>query len=103
MNNIKAKNVLLFEDAVWAETIGSDHKVLSRKQTVLRAWRDKLSVGEDVLPFQQITGMAINQRNLLILHMSEGNRHLELSGDISFSALKYLYLYQLARNKYEKI
>ena len=99
----QTEDVLLFEDAVWAETIGSDHKVLSRKQTVLRAWRDKLSVGEDVLPFRQITGMAINQRNLLILHMSEGNRHLELSGDISFSALKYLYLYQLARNKYEKI
>ena len=94
---------LLFEDAVCAETIGPDHKVLSKEKTILRAWRDRLSVGEKVLPFQQITGMAINQRNLLILHLSEGDRHLELSGEISFSALKYYYLYQLAGNKYEKI
>ena len=97
------EDVLLFEDAVQAETIGSDHKVLSVEKTTLRAWRNRLSVGEEVMPFQQITGMAINQRNLLILHLSEGDRHLEVSGDISFSALKYLYLYQLARNKYEKI
>ena len=99
----KNENVLLFEDAVREEIISGDHKVLSVKQTLLRAWRNRLSIGEDLLPFQQITGMAINQRNLLILHLSEGNRHLELSGDVSFSALKYLYLYQLARNKYEKI
>ena len=97
------EGVMLFEDAVKAEIIGPDHKVLSAKQTLLRAWRNKLSIGEELFPFQQITGMAINQRNLLILHLAEGNRHLELSGDVTFSALKYLYLYQLARNKYEKI
>ncbi|MBQ3373748.1 MAG: 1-acyl-sn-glycerol-3-phosphate acyltransferase [Oscillospiraceae bacterium] len=99
----QVEDILLFEDAVNAETIGPDHKVLSIKKTILRAWRNRLSVGDDVLPFQQITGMAINQRNLLILHLSEGEKHLELSGDISFSALKYLYLYQSARNKNEKI
>jgi hypothetical protein len=37
--------------------------------------------------------MAINQRNLLIIHCADES-HLELSGEISFSALKYLYLYQ---------
>ena len=98
-----AEDILLFEDTVNAEIIGSDHKALSVEKTILRAWSNRLSVGKDVLPFQQITGMAINQRNLLILHLSEGDKHLELSGDISFSALKYLYLYQSARNKNEKI
>ena len=93
----QAKNDLLFEDTVLAESIGTDHKVLSKWKTVLRAWHDGLSIGNLFLSFQQITGMAINQRNLLIIHSSEGDRHLELSGNLSFSALKYLYLYQYVR------
>ena len=95
---------LLFEDSVKVESIGPDHQVLSEARTTLRAWRDGLAVGELFLPFSSITGMAINQRNLLIIHYTlEENGHLELSGDLSFSALKYLYLYQSARKINEKI
>ena len=100
----QSSDALLFEDSVKAESIGPDHQVLSEARTTLRAWRDGLAVGELFLQFSSITGMAINQRNLLIIHHTlEENGHLELSGDLSFSALKYLYLYQSARKINEKI
>ena len=84
---------LLFQDSVNCETIGKNHEVLSKEEKELRAYSDRLEIGERTLPFEQISGMAINQRNLLIIHC-EDESHLELSGEISFSALKYLYLYQ---------
>ena len=94
----------LFRDEVTVETIGPDHKTVSSEKAELSAYTDRLILGERTLLFSRISGMAINQRNLLIIHLSEGNEHLELSGNISFSALKYLYLYQFARkNTHEKI
>ena len=94
----------LFHDEVTVETIGPDHKTVSSEKAELSAYTDRLILGERTLLFSRISGMAINQRNLLIIHLSEGNEHLELSGNISFSALKYLYLYQFARKKiHEKI
>lgn len=100
----ESSDALVFEDPVLAERIGRDHQVLSSERTMLRAWRDGLAVGELFLPYTSVTGIAINQRNLLILHFrDENDGHLELSGPISFSALKYLYLYQSARKLHEKI
>ncbi len=84
---------LLFHDSVTVETIGDSHEVVSREALELSAYPDRLEIGDRKLPFESITGMAINQRNLLIIHCADES-HLELSGPISFSALKYLYLYQ---------
>ena len=91
---------LLFRDSVTAETIGNSHEVTEKETLEIRAYSDRLEIGERSLPYESITGMAINQRNLLILHCADGS-HLELSGPISFSALKYLYLYQSTGNTNE--
>ena len=84
---------LLFHDIVSVETIGNDHDVVSKETLEIDAYSNRLEIGRQSLPFEQISGMAINQRNLLIIHCNNES-HLELSGELSFSALKYLYLYQ---------
>ena len=84
---------LLFFDSISVETIGESHDVLSKETQEIRAFSDRLEIGERKLPFEMISGMAINQRNLLIIHCCD-ETHLELSGELSFSALKYLYLYK---------
>lgn len=84
---------ILFHDSITVETIGSSHEVVSKEIMEIRAYSDRLEIGDRSLPFEAISGMAINQRNLLIIHCADES-HLELSGEISFSALKYLYLYQ---------
>ena len=85
--------LLLFSDRVLVENIGSSHEVLSSEPMLLKAYSDRLMFQDMTVFLADITGMAINQRNLLIIHTKD-SRHFELSGDISFSALKYLYLYQ---------
>ena len=91
----KSSDELLFSDNVEVETIGESHEVLSQESALLAACSDRLIINQNPIPFLEISGMAINQRNLLILHTKDG-QHLELNGDISFSALKYLYLYRFS-------
>ena len=97
------KKESLFSDNITEERIGTDHSILSRGERNLCAFSDRLQIGQMQLPFSEITGMAINQRNLLIIHYYGEDGHLELSGSISFNALKYLYLYQISGSKHEEI
>lgn len=83
---------LLFEDDVTLKEIDTHHNVIRTVETHLEAYRDRLQLGSESLYFRDIDGLAINQRNLLILHI--GDKHYDISGPISFSALKYKYLYE---------
>ncbi len=83
---------LLFEDSVECETIGKNHEVISTEATTVKGFADRLEIGKLLIPFEKLEGIAINQRNLLILHITGQENHLECSGNISFNALKYLYL-----------
>lgn len=94
---------LLFSDEVLVQHIDKDHSVAAESSELLQGFTDRLEIGSLVLPFDEITGMAVNRRNLLIIHYGEEDNHIELIGNISFSALKYLYLYKLAGNLNEKI
>ena len=82
----------LFHDSIIFEDIDSSHQTISRKKAELCAYRDRLILDDFEIPFVEISGIAIQQRNILILHYND--RHVEIFGDIGFSALKYLYLFQ---------
>lgn len=85
---------IFFEDEVYFQLINEKHGLEKTEMVVLSAYRDRFSVGETVIPFEKITGIAINQRNLLLIHTSDISGHYEVSGEASFNALKYLYLYR---------
>lgn len=87
---------VLFEDTVVKEVINPQHKVERKETKVLRAYRDRLTIGELTVPFKDIEGMAINQRNLLLLHVFSQDDHYECGGPVSFCSLKYLYLFRAA-------
>lgn len=84
----------LFEDTVNCETVASDHSVVASRSVRLTAFGDRFVIGEDVVPFENILGMAINQRNLLLLHTGNSETHFECGGPRGFNALKYLYLFR---------
>jgi len=50
-----------------------------------------------VIPFSDLQGMAIYSRNVLVMYTNAENRHYELRGSQAFSALKYLYWYEIKR------
>lgn len=87
----------LFADTVFRETIDAQHRLVERIRTKLSAFADRLEIGDVVIPFTSIEGLAINQRNLLIIHTSDSDVHYECDGPSTFSALKYLYLCRAAK------
>lgn len=90
----EAGKEILFEDNVFFQHISEKHESEKAVKSVLRAYRDRLSAGDTVIPFEKITGIAVNQRNLLLIHTGDMPGHYEFTGEPSFSALKYLYLYR---------
>ena len=58
-----------------------------------------MKIGEREVPLYDVQGLAIVSRNIMILHIKGLEGHLEIKSDISFSALKYLYLYEMQERK----
>lgn len=98
----------LFSDFVTAEEIdNANHAVISSSEVKMSAFSGRFMIGEENVPFCEITGLSIHTRNTLIMYCMNGEKHLDIKGPASFSALKYLYLYQKSLNRqdteYEKI
>ena len=89
----------LFSDEILLQKIGDNHELLSETNGALMAFADKLILCGLEIPYTDVLGMSIYSRNVLVLHtLSDGN-HYEIRGDLSFSALKYLYLYEIAKKE----
>lgn len=90
----KPSDVCLFSDEVKERFINEKHKADDSRNVVFCAYSDRFIAGDMVIPFEKITGISINQRNLLLLHITDMSGHWEFSGSPSFNALKFLYLYR---------
>lgn len=91
------ENTVLFEDKVTVYRIGTDHELISTEQGMMKAYTDRLQCEGDIFDFKDMDGLAIYSRNAMILHHESLKGHLEMKSDIGFSALKYLYLYEIAK------
>lgn len=88
----------LFEDEVTIYRIGANHELIGTEVGSFKAYLDHLECGGEHLDFAGMDGMAIYSRNALIIHHEKLDGHLEVKSDISFNALKYLYLYELMKS-----
>lgn len=89
----------LFEDYVTIYRIGADHELIGTEEGSFKAYPDHLECGGERLDYSSMDGMAIYSRNAMIIHHSSVDGHLEVKSDISFNALKYLYLYKLIKEE----
>ena len=89
----------LFEDDVTVYRIGADHELIGTEEGSLKAYTDHLECGGERLDYAGMDGMAIYSRSALIIHHEKIDGHLEVKSDLSFSALKYLYLYNFVKEK----
>ena len=87
----------LFEDKVTFHYISNNHELIRTEDGSLKAYPDHLDCAGERLDFDEIEGMAIYSRSALIMHHKKFEGHLEVKSDIRFSALKYLYLYNLIK------
>jgi len=87
----------LFADPIKMQEIGEDHAVIRTEDGILTAYTDRLESCGHLIPYSDITGMAIYSRNVLVLYTKSEDRHYEVRSEMTFNALKYLYLYQLIK------
>ncbi len=89
----------LFSDKVTVYEIDKDHALTGTREEMLTAYPNRMKIGEREVPLSDVQGLAIVSRNIMILHIKGLEGHLEIKSDISFSALKYLYLYEMQERK----
>lgn len=94
---------LLFSDEVALHDIAEDHSLSETSAVTLRAYADRLEFGGYTLPFSDISGMAIYSRNCLILQTPTKKGHFEFKSELEYSALKYLYLYEMVKKNIEAV
>ena len=71
-------------------------KEVLKQQTQICLYGDRLTVDERIIPFDQITGIAVLGKNKLGFKV--GSEFLQLKGDPRFNALKYLNFYHRYKN-----
>lgn len=94
-----APDTPLFSDLLRCERIGRAHDVADTASSTLVARKDGAVFGGRFIPLKEIRGLAVHSRNTLTVHIGENETQYELHGEESFSALKYLYLYQMLQGK----
>ncbi len=71
-------------------------KTCLEQSTIACLYGNRLTIGERILPFEDITSMAVLGRNKLNIYYN--NAVWQLRGDKGFNALKYLHLYHRYKN-----
>lgn len=87
----------LFTDEVMLYEIDNHHQCTGTKQGTLSAYTDRFECCGHVLSFDSMQGVAIYSRNSMVLHQEGLEGHLEVKSGDHFSALKYLYLYNMKK------
>ena len=85
----------LFTDDVTLYEIDVNHQCSGTTEGTLVAYKDRFECCGKVLSFERMQGVAIYSRNSMVLHQEGMDGHLEVKAGDHFSALKYLYLYNL--------
>lgn len=81
-----------FSDDVSLLHYGEDHKPDIVRSCTLSAENGCFYINQNIVPLEQLHGAAIYSRNVLVVYYGNDD-HYEIRGNISFNALKYLYLY----------
>lgn len=89
----------LFSDSVRLQDIDVHHVLVSETSGQLTAYTDRLEICGITIPFADMLGMTIYSRNVLVIHTLSESRHYEIRSGVEFSALKYLYLYNLRKKE----
>ena len=95
----KPTQQMLFSDEILLQEISDRHELIRETKGALMAFSDKLIICGQEIPFTDILGMSIYSRNVLVLHVLSEGTHYEVRGALGFSALKYLYLYEIVKKE----
>lgn len=91
----------LFSDEITAEAIGENHEVTRVLSGTVTAYADRAEFNGAVISPMDLSGMAIHSRNTIVAHTAKDGIQYEIKGKKEcFSALKYLYLYNILNKNF---
>ena len=91
-----ADEPLYRENAAFDEVVVYKKKQHIAKNAPVALYGNRITVGETVFPFDEVTAVAVLGKNKLNIYHS--GRIFQLKGDCRFNALKYVNLYYRYRN-----
>lgn len=91
---LKEPDGITFEDDVTVVRYNDRHRAEKRYEGHLSASLQGAVFEGKVIPADEIKGFAICGRNTMVVHIGEDMTRYEIKGGLSFSALKYMYLYK---------
>lgn len=86
---------LLFSDNVNIFEFDDNHRIKKKTNTQIFAYKNGCKVSGRYINKSDIEGLAIHSRNTIIAYLKGDGTHYEITGDVSFNALKYMYLYNM--------
>ena len=84
------------EQAELRKVIVYKKKELLKENATLRLYGDRITADELVMPFEEISAVAVLGRNKLNIY--HGDRVYQIKGDKRFNALKYVHIYHRHKN-----
>ena len=95
-----SKTLLFCDENISLREIGPDHSLVSEEAGTLLGYCDRLVFENDrasyCFPFDILSGISIFGNNKMVINYKDGElKHYEMHGPYTYSALKYLYLYEI--------
>lgn len=97
--NAAASEASLFSDEVTLFDIDENHQFRNTEKGTLTAYLDRIECCNHTFYFEEMLGLDIFSRNFIVMNYGKEAAHYEIKGDLMFCALKYLYLYKLAKGE----
>ncbi len=88
---------IIFSDTVIVREISEQHQAGEAKEGLLKVSQESLFLDEKEYAWSEVKGLSIYSRNNISLFLGDSYRHLDIRGNVSFNALKYLYFYQFLK------
>lgn len=97
LENEKADS--FFSDPVTLYHIDADHQISSTIDGTMTAYADRLECCGHTFFYEDMLGFDIYSRNFIVMNYGNDAQHYEIKSGKMFNALKYLYLYRLAKGE----
>ena len=88
-----------FSDEVTLFDINHEHQIEKETKGTLTAYLDRIDVCGHTFYYEEMLGLDIFSRNFMVMNYGQDAHHYEMKGDLMLNALKYMYLYQLAKGE----
>jgi len=89
----------VFTDEVTLYSINEEHDISNQEKGTLESYSDRINCCGTDFYFDDMLGFSIISRNVIVMHYGNNAEQYEIRGELTFNALKYLYVYEKSKGE----